>query len=90
MAGESNTEIVVTLIICVGVWIFAIIYSPLARMLVAGAGLIGLGFLLTKIRQPTPKILAWTTLTLWGAGGLLVGIAVIQWAIWYMGFRVGY
>ena len=86
----KKTELVITIILAIGIWVLGIIYSPLARMLIAGAGLIGLGLLIAKIRQPTPTVLAYLCFALWGVGGLLLLIAIIKWANWYMGFRIGY
>ena len=90
--GELSTgnkiEALITIVLAIGIWVFGIIYVPLARMLVAGVGCIGLGHL---ILNKFPKsVLAIPAVLFLGAGYLLAGIAVIRWASWYMGFRIGY
>lgn len=80
MAGESKIEIVVTFIIAIVVWVFAIIYSPWARMMAVGAGLLVISFLLgriiDKIHQP-PMILLIILGLLGVFGYILIGIGFI-------------
>jgi hypothetical protein len=89
----QEIEGIIVAIVCIAIWVFGLIYSPWVRMLVVGGGLIGLGFLLAEIFKESsskPKVIAYLALAMWGVGGLLVGIVIIQWASWYIGFRVGY
>jgi hypothetical protein len=84
LSTGKKTGVVITIISAIGIWVLGIIYSLLARMLIAGAGLIALGLLIAKIRQPTPTVLAYLCCALWGVGGLLLLIAIIKW------FMMGY
>ena len=84
LSTGKKTGVVITIISAIGIWVLGIIYSLLARMLIAGAGLIALRLLIAKIRQPTPTVLAYLCCALWGVGGLLLLIAIIKW------FMMGY
>ncbi len=87
----KKTEIVITIVLAIGIWGLGIIYVPLVRMFIVGAGSIGLGYLIrNKVHKPISTPLAYLVLLFLGAGYLLVGIVVLQWASWYMGFRRGY